>query len=217
MKIGIAIVSLLFVLAFCGAPAKADACSSPGNLVANCGFETGDFTGWTLSGNDVPSELGNLYGLEGSDPFPLPAGTDPNSGSFQAFFADQYADATTLSQSLATSIGQTYSFSFYMAQELVGPGSVNNVFEVSLGGTDVEDLTDVAAQGYTLYSGTFTATSASTALDFKAGNDIGEFLLDDVSVTSSPEPSALLLGGPLAALLALVLMTFRKQRIAPGY
>ena len=35
-----------------------------GNLVANCGFETGDFTGWILSGNDVPAELGNLYRRE---------------------------------------------------------------------------------------------------------------------------------------------------------
>ena len=72
-----------------GAPALVIA-----NLVANGGFETGDFTGWTLAGLDVPGQQDNLYGVEGADPYPLPAGTAPNSGNFQAFFSDVPSNAT---------------------------------------------------------------------------------------------------------------------------
>ena len=44
---------LVAALAVTATPLLAqDICQSvAGNLVANCGFETGDFTGWTQSGN----------------------------------------------------------------------------------------------------------------------------------------------------------------------
>jgi hypothetical protein len=163
-------------------------CATSANLVANCGFETGDFTSWTLAGNDVPGELNNLYGVEGTDPFPLPGGTAPNSGLFQAYFADQNADPTTLSQVLSTGVGGQYTITFYLAQELVGPGTVNNSVVVTFGGTTLTTMTDVAVQGYTRYSFTATATSPTTTLSLRFGNDVGEFLLDDVQV-QSPEPA----------------------------
>jgi hypothetical protein len=51
----------LFTLVVCSLwiafPAAAD------QLVSDGGFETGNFTGWHLSGNDVPLALGNLYGV----------------------------------------------------------------------------------------------------------------------------------------------------------
>lgn len=209
MRMRLAILCALLVLVFCGAPAKADTCSSGPNpnIVANCGFETGDFTGWTVTGNDAPGGLGNLYGVEGTDPFPLPGGTNPNSGNFQAFLADQAADPITLSQTLATTVGAQYTVSFYLAQQLLGPGNVNNSFDVSLGATSIEDLSNVGVQGYTLYTGMFTATSTSTTLNITAGNDIGEFLLDDVSV-STPEPSSLVLLG--AGLLGIAGLALKK-------
>jgi PEP-CTERM motif len=163
-----------------------------GNLVANCGFETGDFTSWTLAGNDVPGEAGNLYGVEGTDPFPLPGGTAPNSGNFQAFFADLAANPTTLSQTISTVAGGEYSVSFYLAQQLVGPGTVNNAVSVAFGGTTLTSLTDVAVQGYEQFSFTTHATTSSSLLAITLGNDVGEFLLDDVSVTAIavPEPAS---------------------------
>jgi hypothetical protein len=57
-------------------------------------------------------------------------------------------------------------------------------------------LSDIAVEGYTKYSYTVAATSGSSVLDISLGNDLGEFLLDDVSVvhdTSTPavpEPPA---------------------------
>jgi hypothetical protein len=157
-----------------------------GNLVANCGFETGDFTSWTLSGNDVPAELGNLYGVEGIDPIDSIA---PNSGDDQAFFADLVANATTLSQMITTNPGDTYAISFYAAQDtasgtsLCGRVLCSNELSVSFDGTS---LTFVA-----------TPTDASSALNLVLGNDLGEFLVDDVVVTDTsavtPEPSAWIL------------------------
>ncbi len=160
-----------------------------GNLVSNCGFESGDFTGWTLIGNDVPGESGSLYGVEQTDPYPTPDGTAPNSGSYQAFFADLESNATTLSQTITTVPGKEYSVSFDMAQLLVGPGTVNNTFTADFGSTILANYTDVSVHGYEAFSFSTDATSTSSALKFQLGNDAGEFLLDDVSVTAVPEPS----------------------------
>ena len=45
-------ITVVAVLALVALPAfAADVCQTPANLVVNCGFETGDFTGWTQSGN----------------------------------------------------------------------------------------------------------------------------------------------------------------------
>jgi len=169
-------------------------CSSvAGNLVANCGFETGDFTGWTLSGNDVPSELNNLYGVEGTDPID---GISPLDGSNQVFVADLDPNATTLSQTIATTATDDYTITFYLAQDTTPTTEYGNELLASFGGTSLVSLSDVAVEGYTKYSYTVAATSSSSVLDLTLGNDLGEFLLDDVSVVKDastppvPEPPA---------------------------
>jgi hypothetical protein len=189
MKTLISALCLGSCLALLGGRSQAQSIcdATAGNLVGNCGFETGDFTDWTLSGNDVPGELGNLYGVEeGSDPI---VGTAPNSGSYQAYFSDIVSNATTLSETLSTVASDTYTVSFYLAQQLEGPGTVNNSAVISFGGSTLATLTNVGVQGYTLYSYTATATSGSSVLSLKFGDDIGEFLLDDVTVTVSAVPN----------------------------
>jgi len=186
------------------------------NVVANCGFETGDFTSWTLTGNDTPGQLGNLYGFEGQDP----DGIYPSSGNYQAFFGDEVANATTLSQTLSTIPGGQYTVTLYLAQDTAPAGTCNavacaNEFDVTLDGVSVFDDTDVPVEGYTKYTNTVNVTDASSALDITLGNDLGYFLLDDVSVVvppTAPEPSSwtLALGG-VAAGLAL-----RRKRSPPG-
>jgi hypothetical protein len=125
MKSVMGMVCVASALALLATRTEASICEAvPGNLVANCGFESGDFTGWTLVGNDVPLTEGNLYGVEGTDFVPLPDGTAPNSGAFQAFFADQFADQfadpITLSQTLTTVPGAQYSITFFLSEHCSG-------------------------------------------------------------------------------------------------
>jgi len=185
------IVSCLF---FAAAQSKAgtDCSAVAGNLVNNCGFETGDFTDWTLSGNDTPLALGNLYGVEGTDPYD---GTVPLDGSYQAFFGDLVANATTLSQGIATTAGDQYTITFYVAQDTAPVGGDNELL-ASFAGTTGVDKTDIGVEGYSEYSFTEDATSGTSTLDLTFGDDLGYFQLDDVSVvntTPTPEPDSLLL------------------------
>ena len=183
--------------------------ANPLNLVANCGFETGDFTSWTLSGNDTPFELGNLYGVEGTDPS---NGIAPNSGSSQAYFADLISNATTLSQSIATQVGVTYQISWFLAQDTALVNPYSNNFSMSFGGATVANLTALPVQAYTEYSYGWAATSASTNLSFTIGNDLGEFLLDDVTVQVAPEPATW-----LALLMGMALCGFAVRRRAQSH
>jgi hypothetical protein len=172
---------------------KADTCGTATNLVANCSFQTGDFTGWTLSGNDVSAgTLGNLYGVEqGTDP----DGISPVDGSsYQGWFGDQRSNATTLSQVLSTVIGDEYTVSLYLAQDggpttgNTNPNEYANSFSASFGGNTLMSG-PVSFEGYTQYTFNVDATSTSSVLNLTLGNDPGQFLLDDVSVTdASPSP-----------------------------
>ena len=91
----------------------------PGNLVTNCGFETGDFTGWTTT----PAAIGSDFGV---DP------VNPNSGSFEAFFeATVPPFLDTISQSISTIAGQTYDISFFLENE----GPPQNQFIAMFGST----------------------------------------------------------------------------------
>ena len=177
------------------------------NLVANCGFETGDFTSWSLSGNDTPFENGNLYGVEGTDPLD---GISPNSGSNQAYIGDLVANSTTLSQTLSTLAGDTYNISFYLAQDTAPAGNYSNALTVSFDGNTLDSETGVPVEGYTQYSYQALASTNSTVFSLTLGNDLGEFLLDDV-VVGIPEPSTwvLLLSG-----CALAAFVKRRRAIA---
>jgi hypothetical protein len=173
-----------------------------GNLVLNCGFETGDLTSWTLAGNDTPLSENVLYGGElGADPVD---GILPNSGGGQAFVGDLVANATTFSQVLATTAGDTYAVSFYLAQDtapggLCGAVQCSNELQASFDGISLIATTAVPVEGYTQYSYTETAVDASSTLRITLGNDLGQFLVDDVVVTdtsataATPEPSAWIL------------------------
>ena len=189
-----------------GGAAKADLCSSASNLIVNCGFETGDLTGWTGS---PTSQAGNWYGVDSFDAF------TGNDGAYIAGFGSINAGDTNfalLEQSFTTLAGQGYTFTYYVAHNTSGvtppPNPEDDIFLAGVNGVAVPgtELLDVGSLPFTQYTSYFFATSTSTNIEFEAEDANFFFSLDDVSVTPGvPEPASWLLVGPtLGGLLVLV-------------
>jgi hypothetical protein len=162
-------------------PAKAD-------LITNGGFETGDFTGWTVSG--ARTVTGPLFG------------TSPHSGNYQASFLT----SGSLTQTLATMAGQSYTIDFFLAKTLVAPAPGLTSFALQWDGATIFSLTSHPFQfGYTEYMFNVTASTSSTNLSFIFGTDASTaWFLDDVSVNAVGVPdggsTVMLLGAALGAL-----------------
>src|SRR5580704_14001113 len=92
-----------------------------GNLVTNGSFETGDFTGWTVTGDTT------FVGV--CDVSTCPSGFAPQDGNFAAYFGP-VGDTATISQTIATTPGEEYSLSFYLANPV---GGTPNYFNVTFG------------------------------------------------------------------------------------
>lgn len=159
-------IALLLLATFTGMAVSVHA----QNLVANPGFETGDFTGWTLGGNTADSFVTNAL---------------PHSGIYAATLGPVGSDGL-LSQTLPTTIGQSYTIDFFLDND---SGGGPNDFTAAFGGVSFT-LTNAAQFDYTEFSFPVVATSTSSQLQFSFRNDPGFFYLDDVSVSAAvPEPS----------------------------
>ncbi len=205
-------------------PSACDAAS--GNLVSNCGFESGDFTGWSLTGNLLGGVPGSYIGVDN---------TKPNSGTYEAYFGapsqyaqtssgDTYGPPTTLSQDVAgVSNYHLYQISFYLANDGCSvsdgcPGEYNH-FDASFAGQTLFDQNNLPTTSGAYDPYTFTAGSVNYTplLQFNFTNDDSFFYLDDVVVTDlgpggpAPEPASLLLVAPA---LAGLLFFLRRRRAA---
>lgn len=151
--------------------------SAHAELVTNGGFETGNFSGYTVNSqaSGVDSQTAN-------------------TGLYSAYFG-QVGSPGHISQSLSTIAGTLYDFSFAYLSD----GSRPNNFTASFDGNVVFSTINDIAHGFQTH--TFTnllASSNHTVIDFGIQNNPGYQRLDDISVKASaavPEPETLALLG----------------------
>ncbi len=158
-------------------------------LVVNGGFETGDFSGWTLSGAGT---LNVDYGI---------TAVVPHSGSFAAWFGDPNG-LTFISQVIPTAPGQQYQLGLWASVSNQGSPPQNEV-QFFWNGVLENDSVNVSSLPWTFAGGTFTATQTTTAIQFGFYNVPGWFNLDDVSVDAVPEPGTMVLYGAALGVLAM--------------
>ena len=163
------ILTLAVLLAASVVPARA-------NLITDPGFESCPDIGNPPPGWTVSRTACSL---------------NPHSGTWDIDFL--FPVGGTLSQTITTTAGDNYDFSFWLWGTALSP----DFFTASFGSNEVLDLVNPAPSAYLLEDFTVTATGTSTTIEFAGNADGSSWSLDDVSVTdlgpSAPEPASLVL------------------------
>jgi hypothetical protein len=180
-------------------PDPASICDAvAGNLVKNCGFETGDFSDWTVTHAALDSNIGVSNGIFA------------HSGRFSAFFGAG-RDEDSISQVLSTTAGRAFHLSFFLTNTFTLPAGLAD-FSASWDGTRLFSA-PITAFGYTQFSFVVPGTGRDT-LQFAGRNVTSFFGLDDIVVTPVPEPGTLSLFG-LGLLLGCAFLC-RKKKLLNG-
>ena len=137
------------LLALTAVAALSFACPAKANLITNPGFETGDLTGWNFVGN------GGVSGLF--------SGQAPHSGNYQAILT---TPPTSISQSVATTPGATYTIDFFAAAFGSATQPPSLTLSVNWGGGTVFSHLFNSNTGYTEYTFNVTASRLLHRADF---------------------------------------------------
>ncbi len=154
------------------------------SVVQNGGFETGNFSGWTLVGNTTSGyDIYNAVEGQGS-------GFDVvHSGNFGAFLGD--TQLASLSQTIATVRGQYYLLSLWLNNPSSGEGQQFILSWNTNASTPMTlfSVTSPPAFAWTNLQFLVSATDTNTTLQIQAENYANYFGLDDIAVTPIPAPT----------------------------
>jgi hypothetical protein len=142
------------------------------NIVANGGFETGNFSGWTVDASSTL--LTNRGGFV-------------HSGHHGAALRQSSA-LGYLSQTLPTIAGQTYLVSLWLDNPKNSIGATPNEFQVQWEGATIYDVTNLPFLNWTNLQFTVTADDSGSLLQFGFQDDPYFLGLDDVSVKPVTAP-----------------------------
>ncbi|HEX9048158.1 MAG TPA: protease pro-enzyme activation domain-containing protein [Verrucomicrobiae bacterium] len=156
-------------------------------IVVNGGFETGDFTGWSLVGNTtIGTMVYNGVVSAGS----ITGGADfIHSGIYGAFLGDN--SLATWTQSLNTVPGQLYFLSFWLTNPQAGAGQqfIANWITNGTGTNQLLSFNNPPVIPWTNFTFFLTATTTNTMIQFAGSNPPNGWGLDDVVVTPIPAPA----------------------------
>ena len=140
------------------------------SLVTNGGFETGDFSGWTLTADSGSTQVGNLPGLV-------------HAGKYGAELG-QAGSLGYLAQTLPTTAGQTYQVSLWLSnpKNSISTNATPNEFLLQWEGATIFDATNLPFTAWTNFQFTVTATNSGSLLQFGFRDDPYYLGLDDVGV-----------------------------------
>ena len=191
----------LTAFALAGLFAGAAQTSHAQNLLSNGSFDDqgGSFTNWT---QNLAAAGSNLSIDDGTSTLFI-----PQDGGYYALFAAGSGQADTIDQIVATTANTYYDINFWVNTKYAGADLV-----VSWDGNQLTHLTSsynsgAANNGWVNFDFMALASTPATDLSF-AGYADTAFGLDNVSITSVPEPTSLALAG----MGALSLAALRRNR-----
>jgi hypothetical protein len=212
----VVLVALTFAIVSVPRHAPAD----PINLLANSGFESGDFSGWTVSGTSVQFGVARDQTLipNADPPFP-PNVQNVRSGQYAAnALLSQFAEPVEriiLSQAIRVPAQQTLQIGFWIgsdSQSAFGMNLGDQGTQIFVDGTGIlrnsftQPEPGSSPQDFTLISGAFHSGSRTTidvvfSITGSGSSRVGASL-DDFFAQPVPEPSSMLLvgAGVIAAL-----------------
>jgi len=143
-------------------------------FITNGSFETGNFSGWTLTGGFLGTGVSTAGG---------PGIGQAQSGTHYAYLGPLFPGF--LSQTFTDpNPGESLNITMYLASN--GPGI--NGFAVMFDGKNLFEEIDIPAEGYTKLSFNVTSESSNTlVLGFE--DAFGYLSLDDVSISAAASPA----------------------------